>query len=94
MLPPLSWHQEGSANVLGTDSYVLILGFLHYHQRRSAWMAALGNLFGKTNRNVFCIGSLAARMGLTALWPVNSNQGQAPFYRNTPASSLAQIYRL
>lgn len=59
----LTWRREGSANVLGAGNYVLILGFLHHHQLRSAWTAALGNLFSKTNRNVFCTGSLATRMG-------------------------------
>ena len=59
----LSWRQEDSANVLGAGNYVLILGSLHDHQLHSAWTAAPRNLFSKTNRNVFYIGSLAARMG-------------------------------
>lgn len=71
VLLSLSWHQGDSANVPGAGKSALILGFLHHHQGCSAWTAAPGNLFGKTNRNVFCIGSLAARMGLAALRPVN-----------------------
>ena len=64
----LSWRQEDSANVFGAGNYVLILGFLHYHQLRSAWMVALGNLFSaKQTEMYFVLDHWQQGWALTAL---------------------------
>ena len=66
-----SWRQEDLANGLSAGNYVLILGFLHYHQLCSAWMAALGNWFSaKQIEMYFVLDHWQQGWSLTALWPV------------------------
>lgn len=66
-----SWRQEDLANGLSAGNYVLILGLLHYHQLRSAWMAALGNWFSAKQIEMhFVLDHWQQGWRLTALWPV------------------------
>ena len=67
----LSWSYEDLAKVLSTENYVLLLGFLHYHQLCSARVADLGNLFSaKQIETYFVLGHWQWGCVLTALWPV------------------------
>jgi hypothetical protein len=66
-----SWRQEDLAPGLSAGNCVLILVFLHYHQLRSAWMAALGNWFSaKQIEMYFVLDHWQQGWSLTALWPV------------------------
>ena len=66
-IAPLEFHQLR----LSAGNYVLILGLLHYHQLRSAWMAALGNWFSAKQIEMhFVLDHWQQGWSLTALWPV------------------------
>lgn len=60
----LSWCQEDAPNVLDAGNYVFILGLLRYHHLHYHLDGCPGEFAQcRTNRNGFCIGSLAARVG-------------------------------
>lgn len=89
-----SWRQEDLANGLGAGNYVLILGFLHYHQLRSAWMAALGNWFSAKQIEMhFVLDHWQQGWILTALWPVKLEPRPSVILRKHEGQ-LTQTHRL